>query len=83
MKIKDIENLTMEEKIAYISKLQKEVAVAKMQIAAVKKELQEAYPTGTPNYIIGYKVTVNYSYPVFTTTKVKTGETVHYTVTIK
>ena len=75
--------MTMEEKIAYVSKIQKEWAVYKAQIEEVKNELKTLYPQGTPKTCIGYKVTVNYEYPVFETTKIQTGTKIHYTVTIK
>lgn len=83
LQIKDLNTMTLDEKISYISKIQKELAVYKAQIEEVKNELKTLYPQGTPSTCVGYKVTVNYEFPVFETTKTKIGTKIHSTVTIK
>jgi hypothetical protein len=83
LQIKDMSLMTLEEKVSYISKIQKELAVYKAQIEEVKNELKTLYPQGTPSTCVGYKVTVNYEFPVFETTKTQIGTKYHQTVTIK
>lgn len=83
LQIKELSGMTLEEKVAYVSKIQREFKVYNRQIKAVKEELAKLYPTGTPDTCVGYSVTVNYEYPVFSTTKVQTGTKYHQTVTIQ